>query len=132
MHKSHEHRLFYAPEYALHISRKGKPCQICMGTKENSLELYYLCVKCDMKFHFECLEIPVSLFKKSYHIHPLVCKILLGEEDSLEYCGVCETMVRARAPAYTCEKCDFLGHIECILREEKPSPLYLKDLYVCT
>jgi hypothetical protein len=35
----------------------------------------------------------------------------------LEYCGVCETLIHAGHHVYSCEECDFLGHIECILRE---------------
>ncbi|VVB02864.1 unnamed protein product [Arabis nemorensis] len=49
--------------------------------------------------------------------NPLVCKIIPQEDDSLEYCGVCETMVHAGHHVYSCQECDFLGHIECILRE---------------
>lgn len=75
MHKSHEHRLFYVAECARYVFQGTNTCAICMGTKETSLESYYHCLECDLKFHFECLEIPESLVKKSYHIHPLVCKI---------------------------------------------------------
>ncbi|VVB08468.1 unnamed protein product [Arabis nemorensis] len=130
MHKSHEHKLFYVSSNAKHLVR-GDPCQICMGTAANSLGFYYYCIKCDLDFHFECLGIPESIFKRSCHVHPLVCKIIPQEDDSLEYCGVCETMIHAGHHVYSCQVCDFLGHIECILREEEPSPLYLKELYSC-
>ncbi|ESQ46117.1 hypothetical protein EUTSA_v10000096mg [Eutrema salsugineum] len=105
------------------------PCQICMEGTDNSLDYYYHCVECGFLFHFDCLGIPESVVRKSYHIHPLFRKIFLAEDNSMEYCEVCETMVHAGHPAYCCKECDFLGHIECILREEVPSPLYFKDLY---
>ncbi|CAA7047185.1 unnamed protein product [Microthlaspi erraticum] len=47
----------------------------------------------------------------------------------MEYCGVCETRINSRHHAYSCEECEFFCHIECILRKERPSPLYVKDLY---
>ncbi|VVA90821.1 unnamed protein product [Arabis nemorensis] len=40
-------------------------------------------------------------------------------------------MVQVGHHAYSCKECDFLGHIECILRKEAPSPMYLKALYSC-
>ncbi|ESQ51568.1 hypothetical protein EUTSA_v10016584mg [Eutrema salsugineum] len=131
MHESHKHRLFYVATDARYAIDKRSPCQICMGTSTLSLDSYYYCVECEMNFHFECLGIPKSLVKKSFHIHPLVCKTFLGNDESLEYCGVCETVVHAGHHAYSCQECDYLGHIECILRKENPSPLYLKDLYLC-
>lgn len=75
------------------------------------------CVECDLYFHFECLGIPESVVRKSFHAHPLVCTVFKAHDDSLDYCGVCETVVHAGHHAYHCEKCDFLGHIECILRK---------------
>ncbi|CAH2060014.1 unnamed protein product, partial [Thlaspi arvense] len=98
--------------------------------------------KCNIDLHLRCADSLLrglihrshkhkSLVKKSFHTHPLVCKIFLGNDGSFEYCGVCETMVHAGHHAYSCEECDFLGHIGCTLREEEPSPLYLKILYLC-
>ncbi|ESQ51554.1 hypothetical protein EUTSA_v10017722mg [Eutrema salsugineum] len=131
MHESHKHRLFYVATGARYAIDKKSPCQICMETSAISLDSYYHCVECNMKFHFECLGIPKSLVKKSFHTHPLVCKTFLGNDhESLEYCGVCETMVHAEHDAYSCQECDYRGHIECILRKEEPSPMYLKDLYL--
>ncbi|KFK40759.1 hypothetical protein AALP_AA2G037200 [Arabis alpina] len=40
-------------------------------------------------------------------------------------------MVHLGTHVYSCKECDFLGHIECILRKEPPSPFCLKDLYSC-
>ncbi|CAA7044824.1 unnamed protein product [Microthlaspi erraticum] len=138
VHKSHEHRLFYVATNASIDFGKVSPCQICMRTDVISLDSYYRCAECDLMFHFECLEIPQSVVKKSCHIHPLVCevfmakddcKVFIANDDLVDYCGVCETIVNKGHHTYSCKECDFLGHIECILREEEPSPLYLKDLY---
>ncbi|CAL9233404.1 unnamed protein product [Arabidopsis halleri] len=131
MHESHEHKLFYVSSNAKeHFGRKNC-CQICLRAVVSSLNSYYHCIECELEFHFECLGISKTILKRSCHIHPLVCKRVCGEDDSLEYCGVCETLIHAGHHVYSCEECDFLGHIECILREKEPSPLYLKDLYSC-
>ncbi|CDY12656.1 BnaA02g13240D [Brassica napus] len=128
VHKSHQHKLFYLANNAKLRFKNG--CRVCMRDDDGSYGDYlYHCVECGWRSHFKCLEIPESVVNKSYHIHPLVCKIFLSEDDSLEYCDVCETMVHAGHHAYCCEECGFLSHIECILHEEMPSPLYLKDLY---
>lgn len=55
--ESHNHRLFYVNNNATSAFFKGSPCQICMRTDIISLYSYYKCVECDLKFHFECLEI---------------------------------------------------------------------------
>lgn len=89
MHKSHEHKLFYVSSSAYQVFGEESICQICMKNDALSLYSYYRCVQCGLKFHFECLEIPESVVKKSCHVHPLVCKIFLPKDDSLEYCGVC-------------------------------------------
>ncbi|CAD5319148.1 unnamed protein product [Arabidopsis thaliana] len=130
MHKSHEHRLFYVEDSPQTRNASGKrSCIICESVVDDIF--YYLCVQCGLECHTECLELPEYLVKKSYHVHPLRYKRVGAEDDFLEYCGVCETMVLSGNYAYCCEECDFLGHTECILREEVPSPLYLKDLYSC-
>ncbi|XP_010472181.1 PREDICTED: uncharacterized protein LOC104751834 isoform X2 [Camelina sativa] len=138
LYKSHEHRLFYVESTRRVANERIKsPCLICKETVTYN-KFYYLCVVCDLKCHTECLEIPEYVVKKTYHIHQLRYKRVGArdgdedEDDFLEYCGVCETMLILGYPAYSCEECDFLGHIECILREEEPSPLYLKDLYSCS
>lgn len=118
VHKSHQHMLFYVPNDTSRVLTKKGPCQICMVTNVSSTDFYYHCVQCDVNFHFECLEIPESVVKKSCHIHPLVCKTrFLIRSDSMEYCGVCETMINSRHHAYSCQECDFFCHIECILRK---------------
>lgn len=119
MHKSHRHRLFYVSSTdASGVFGRNNPCQICKGACMMSLNSYYHCVECGLKFHFECLRIPKSVLKKSHHIHPLVCKKFIAEEDdSLEYCGVCETKLHRGHHVYSCNECGFLGHIECILNE---------------
>ncbi|CAN8287728.1 unnamed protein product [Cochlearia groenlandica] len=127
-----QHRLFYAAYmYGTYLlGNKTSSCPIC---NTYCREPFFYCLECDLRFHLKCLEIPKTVFNKSYHIHPLVCQKFLPEEDSLdEYCGVCELVVHAKHDVYSCEKCDFLGHMECILRKgATPSPLYLKDLYSC-
>lgn len=116
MHKSHHHKLFYLANNAKLRFKNG--CRVCMRDDDGSYgDHLYHCVECGWRSHFKCLEIPESVVKKSYHIHPLVCKIFLSEDDSLEYCDVCETMVHAGHHAYCCEECGFLSHIECILHE---------------
>ncbi|CAA7044827.1 unnamed protein product [Microthlaspi erraticum] len=130
IHKSHHHRLFYRTRARKYLT-KDIQCQICMESGVIFLDSYYLCVECHLVFHFECLGIPDSVFKKSCHTHALTCQIFLAKDDYAEYCGVCETMIHVGHHAYSCEECDFVGHIECILQEESPSPLYLKDLYSC-
>ncbi|EOA26596.1 hypothetical protein CARUB_v10022656mg [Capsella rubella] len=132
MHKSHPHKLVYRTKS--HISfKQNYQCEICRRCNVISLDSFYCCIECGMVFHFECLEIPEFVVEKSHHIHPLECKLLPHDHDDfLEYCGVCETMVYAGHHAYSCQECGFLGHIECILRKEVPSPLYLKDLYSCS
>ncbi|CAH8263037.1 unnamed protein product [Arabidopsis lyrata] len=131
MHKSHQHMLIYRTKSYISFTENHQ-CQICGRCNEISLDSFFYCMECCMVFHFECLEIPEFVVAKSHHIHPLVCKLLPYEEEFLEYCGVCETMVYAGHHVYSCEECGFLGHIECILRKEVPSPLYLKDLYACS
>ncbi|VVB02863.1 unnamed protein product [Arabis nemorensis] len=131
MHNSHEHRLFYVEDNRVAGVNNEEPCQICMETVFYNVQYYY-CVICDLKFHIKCLEIPKYVVNKSYHIHQLERKRFRAEDSFLEYCGVCETIVNSEHPAYSCKACDFLGHTECILREEMPSPLYLKELYSCS
>ncbi|CAA7044821.1 unnamed protein product [Microthlaspi erraticum] len=128
VHKSHDHMLFYVATNA-ETALKKRGCGICKRKRVVSLDCYYQCVQCDWKCHFKCLEIPESVVNTGFHIHPLVCKTFLAEDDSLEHCGVCETVVNEGHYAYSCNECDFLGHIECILRKDEPSPLYLKDLF---
>ncbi|CAA7044832.1 unnamed protein product [Microthlaspi erraticum] len=128
IHKSHHHRLFYRTRAHQNLTKEIQ-CQICMKSGVIFLDSYYQCVECNLIFHFECLEIPDLVFKKSCHIHPLTCQIYLAKD--VEHCGVCETTVHKGHHVYSCQECDFLGHIECILQEEVPSPLYLKDLYSC-
>ncbi|VVB08466.1 unnamed protein product [Arabis nemorensis] len=118
-----------------------KSCNACkvrfvgvpFGCLDCGLYLHLRCAEAipSSEFHFKCLDIPKYVVNKSYHIHQLEHKAFEAKDDFLEYCGVCETMVHPLHPAYTCEECDFLGHTGCILREEVPSPLYLKDLYPC-
>ncbi|CAA7044865.1 unnamed protein product [Microthlaspi erraticum] len=132
VYKSPQHRLFYrltGADYDLTFL----PCEICKGIDKISVDSYFHCMECDLRFHYECLGLPESIFRKSYHIHRLFCKTFQtrDDEDSMEYCGVCETLVHTGHPAYSCKTCDFVSHIECILHEEVPSPLYLKDLYSC-
>ncbi|KAG7567213.1 Protein kinase C-like phorbol ester/diacylglycerol-binding domain [Arabidopsis thaliana x Arabidopsis arenosa] len=132
LYKSHEHRLFYVEDTCRVADDRVKcPCIICEETVVYD-SFYYICVECDLKCHTKCLEIPKYVIKKSYHIHQLRYKRVGQEDDFLEYCGVCETTLISGFPAYSCEECDFIGHTECILREEVPSPLYLKDLYSCS
>ncbi|CAH8360661.1 unnamed protein product [Eruca vesicaria subsp. sativa] len=131
MHHSHEHRLFYTNTSGSCRFGKTGYCHIC---KAYCGRPFYYCMECDSRFHMECLEIPNSVVDKSYHIHPLVCKVFLRDEDddSLEYCGVCEMVVHTGHHAYCCGTCDFLSHIECTLRKgAEISPMYLKDLYSC-
>lgn len=121
IHKSHQHRLSYTFNSTQYFFfEDDDPCQICMRTDAIAQSSYFSCMECGLKFHFKCLEIPESVVKKSFHIHPLVCKTFLAQGDdegSVEYCGVCETMVHTGHHAYSCRECDFVGHIECILRE---------------
>ncbi|CAH2047757.1 unnamed protein product [Thlaspi arvense] len=126
----HDHKLFYVATSAKNVFREH-PCGICKKRDVISLKSYYHCVECSLKFHFECLDIPLSLVKKNFHIHPLVCGIFLANDDnySLEYCGVCETIVHVGHHAYSCNECDFLATSNAFY--ETPSPLYLKDLYSC-
>ncbi|XP_023642841.1 uncharacterized protein LOC17894169 isoform X2 [Capsella rubella] len=128
MHKSHQHMLFYVGCYTYVYTlgfNENYHCAIC---NKYTGEQFYQCLECGWKVHCECIEIPRSLVKKNFHIHPLAFTIFLGEDELLEYCGVCETMVHVGHHVYSCQECDYLGHIECILRKEAPSPLYLKDL----
>lgn len=115
--KSHHHKLFYLANNAELRFRKG--CRVCMRDGRGEVgDHFYNCVECGWRSHFKCLGIPESVFKKSYHIHPLVCKIFSpDDDDSLEYCGVCETMVHVGHHAYCCLECGFVSHIECILHE---------------
>ncbi|KAL9300228.1 putative chromatin regulator PHD family [Arabidopsis thaliana] len=130
--KSHEHRLLYVEITPGPVDYRIKcPCLICKKTVLYE-KFFYFCVECDLRCHIKCLQIPEYLVKKSFHIHQLRHKRVETEDNFLEYCGVCETMVISGYPAYSCEECDFLGHTECIIREEVPSPLYLKDLYSCS
>ncbi|CAA7015693.1 unnamed protein product [Microthlaspi erraticum] len=129
VHKSHHHKLFYKSTDGENYFLDGR-CKMCK--KEGVIyEDSFYCMQCDWLGHFECLEILESVLKQKFHIHPLVCSKFLAEDDFMEYCGVCETMVHRGHHVYSCQECDFLGHIECILREVVPSPLYLKDLYSC-
>ncbi|CAA7044864.1 unnamed protein product [Microthlaspi erraticum] len=121
-----DHKLFYRASGA-----SKHRCVICKGGAVISLDSYYRCMACDFEYHYECLEIPESVVKKSYHVHPLFSKTFLSQDDSMEYCGVCETIVHEGHHVYSCKVCDFVGHIECITKEERPFPLYLKDLYSC-
>ncbi|CAA7044828.1 unnamed protein product [Microthlaspi erraticum] len=126
-HECHEHMLFNITDTP---DRRIRICQICMESVVND-NSHYRCIQCSVEFHITCLKIPQSVVNKSYHIHRLVRKIFQPKDYSLEYCGVCETILFIGAYAYCCEECDYAGHTECILREEVPSPLYLKDLYSC-
>ncbi|VVB08465.1 unnamed protein product [Arabis nemorensis] len=128
MHKSHQHKLIYRTNARRYFT-EDSPCQICTRSSVIFLDSFFCCMECGLNFHFECLDIPEYVVRKSHHIHPLVCELLPADDDFLEYCGVCETMIYAGHHAYSCQECDFLGHIGCILREEAPSPLYLKELY---
>ncbi|CAH8382757.1 unnamed protein product [Eruca vesicaria subsp. sativa] len=134
LHYSHAHllrRCKPGPDANNAKLRFKKGCQVCM--KDNFGDHSYQCVECGWMYHFDCLKIPQSVVKKSYHIHPLVCQIFFPDDDddydSLEYCGVCETRIHAGLYAYCCLECGFVSHIECMLHEEVPSPMYLKDLY---
>lgn len=115
MHKSHHHKLFYLANNAKLRFKNG--CRVCMRDDGSYGDHLYHCVECGWRSHFKCLTLPESVVKKSYHIHPLVCKIFLPDDDSLEYCGVCETVVHAGHHAYCCLECGFVSHIECILHE---------------
>ncbi|CAA7044826.1 unnamed protein product [Microthlaspi erraticum] len=126
VHKCHEHMLFFTTDHRYSF----KNCQICMETVGDD-KSHYCCIQCGVEFHIACLGLPQSVVKKSYHIHPLVRKMFQPDDDSLEYCGVCEIVLHTTQVAYVCEECDYAAHTECILRQEVPSPLYLKDLYSC-
>lgn len=85
MQKSHHHKLFYVVRGAGLAFDEEIPCQICMRTSVVSLDSYYHCVGCGIKFHFECLEIPEFVFKKSHHIHPVVCKLIVSSTAARQW-----------------------------------------------
>ncbi|CAA7037407.1 unnamed protein product [Microthlaspi erraticum] len=112
-HDAHrEHGLVYVPRNAAHAITVEKPCKICEEPQKIWKNCYYKCIQCDWNFHFECLRIADFVFRKSRHSHRTQCKLFLNEE--YEYCDVCETVINLGSYAYSCDRCVFQAHIECI------------------
>ncbi|KAG5378708.1 hypothetical protein IGI04_026550 [Brassica rapa subsp. trilocularis] len=129
-HQTHEHPLVYVPRNAAHAITVENPCKICEEPQKIWKNCYYKCIQCDWNFHIECLRIPDFVVSKFHHSHHIQCKLFLNEE--YEYCDVCETIINLGSYAYSCNKCVFQAHIECIFNKQgKQRMMYLKDIYSC-
>ncbi|CAD5319152.1 unnamed protein product [Arabidopsis thaliana] len=149
--------LHYSHEHQLKRCRPGPDsrgsCLLCEQPLSFTA-ICYGCVHCYLFFHERCLDLPTEIQHPVHPMHPLKRLDYIQTFDGRKSCNACEgifvgvpfgclecdfylhlrcadALLRGY-PAYSCEECDFLGHTECIIREEVPSPLYLKDLYSCS
>ncbi|CAE6001472.1 unnamed protein product [Arabidopsis arenosa] len=149
--------LHYSHEHQLKRCRPGPDsrgsCLLCEQPLSFTATCYG-CVHCYLFFHERCLDLPTEIQHPVHPLHPLKRLDYIQTFDGRKSCSACtgkfvgvpfgclecgfylhlrcaDALLRG-FPAYSCEECDFIGHTECILREEVPSPLYLKDLYSCS
>ncbi|KAE8662592.1 hypothetical protein F3Y22_tig00113279pilonHSYRG00042 [Hibiscus syriacus] len=70
-----------------------------------SVQSFYRCLQCGINFHLECVPLP-QIVKTKTHIHPLVLKDSLIEDNSKEhYCDACEEQRHPNDDVYFCEEC---------------------------
>ncbi|XVF57053.1 hypothetical protein PTKIN_Ptkin06aG0172400 [Pterospermum kingtungense] len=117
--KSHHHNLYYFRQHdEFYKYYNNKIGQLCNGCKKWMFRTpFYFCMECGFKLHFKCAQIPHSV-KSKYHIHPLILKDHLVEDQSTEYyCDICEEERYSGDHVYCCEECQglFVAHIDCML-----------------
>ncbi|KAK9016898.1 hypothetical protein V6N11_079391 [Hibiscus sabdariffa] len=76
---------YFGPDYQLLYANYDQSwatdfvCKECERSRQG--EAFYRCIQCQINFHLNCIPIP-EIVKSKYHIHPLVLKDSLVEEDS--------------------------------------------------
>ncbi|XVE62712.1 hypothetical protein DITRI_Ditri06bG0141700 [Diplodiscus trichospermus] len=95
-------------------------CKICNkeicddGSNEG---VFYACVQCHFYLHLRC-SIPFKT-KHEYHRHELTFTNSVVEDYSIEYyCDICEEERNPQHHVYYCNKCSFVAHIECALKNK--------------
>ncbi|EOA19683.1 hypothetical protein CARUB_v10003354mg [Capsella rubella] len=123
----HHHKL------TLHKVQTKFNCDAKCGKITESAEFPYVCLKCELAFHVDCVWRPSepeypSEVNHSYHpLHPL--KSLTGQlpDYSDGKCRLCTRKIDERFRLfYHCSPCNFTLDIRCVLNQPQKSLLKLK------
>ncbi|CAH8354246.1 unnamed protein product [Eruca vesicaria subsp. sativa] len=101
--KAHEHSLVY-------LKNANGTCEFC---EEIYCSRYlYECFQCQLKFHFECANIPLEIIHPSHSKHPI--KFLTREEHHFSdgKCRICGNELKRRF--YHCSFCKFSVDLACV------------------
>ncbi|OMO93959.1 Zinc finger, PHD-type [Corchorus olitorius] len=92
-------------------------CDACGTEKKGGFP--YMCSKCNLLLHKECISLP-RVIKFFWHFkHPLFHTYSLqlqGEESSTLKCAVCRDKVDTCYGSYSCSHCQFMVHVNCVLK----------------
>ncbi|XWS75453.1 hypothetical protein CRYUN_Cryun01aG0089200 [Craigia yunnanensis] len=131
-HKCHKHFLTYFSRSTHWWIKERFNCRACghdCNAKENKERSFYHCVQRNFNIHFRCLPSP-PIAKHRYHRHFLILRDGIIEDDSGEYyCDICEEERNPKHHIYYCNKCKYIAHVECVLKEVSPH-LVIYDLPV--
>lgn len=92
-------------------------CGFCNSPCCNGESVLHCVPPCDFTVHPRCIaELPQTI--KLHHGHPLFlndCLIEDGTEDL--YCDLCEKLRTPNQLVYSCEECDYVADLYCVIKE---------------
>ncbi|CAN6851204.1 unnamed protein product [Brassica oleracea] len=104
----HPHPLFLSNELG-----KYRPCSICKKEKVQTLN----CIECSFFLCFYCATLPYKVrYEHGEHFLTLSYK----ENESLNWCEICEEIMDSTIWLYTCHECGTVFHIQCLLGKCAP------------
>ncbi|CAN6851200.1 unnamed protein product, partial [Brassica oleracea] len=104
----HPHPLFLSNELG-----KYRPCSICKKEKVQTLN----CIECSFFLCFYCATLPYKVrYEHGEHFLTLSYK----ENESLNWCEICEEIMDSTIWLYTCHECGTVFHIQCLLGKCPP------------
>ncbi|XP_013619968.1 PREDICTED: uncharacterized protein LOC106326578 [Brassica oleracea var. oleracea] len=104
----HPHPLFLSNELG-----KSRLCSICKNEKDQTLN----CIECSFFLCFRCATLP---YKVRYEHDEHFLTLSYKENESLNWCEICEEIMDSTIWLYTCHECGTVFHIQCFLGKCAP------------
>ncbi|KAF2560271.1 hypothetical protein F2Q70_00019002 [Brassica cretica] len=101
------------PFYGGNELGKYRPCSICKKEKVQTLN----CIECSFFLCFYCATLP---YKVRYEHDEHFLTLSYKENESLNWCEICEEIMDSTIWLYTCHECGTVFHIQCLLRKCAP------------
>lgn len=113
--KYHNHSLFY---FGCESMVYNSTCDICGGKAKGAI---FRCVECRFSkkgnFQLECISLPPVVKHESHGCDLMLLDSVKGHESPQYSCDICEERGNSKHHVYSCEDCNFIAHIECVISE---------------